>query len=74
MQKTTVYLPDDMKADLERLAAESGRTEADLIREGIRLALSQRTPPTPRSGIFASGDPRLSQRVDEMLSHGFGRQ
>lgn len=71
--KTTVYLPDDLKAELQRTAAETGRSEADLIREGIRLAVAQRTPPRPRSGIFASGDPDLCQRVDEILRKGFGR-
>ncbi|MBI2910650.1 MAG: ribbon-helix-helix protein, CopG family [Chloroflexi bacterium] len=73
MQKTTVYLPDDLKADLQRTAAETGRSEADLIREGIRLAVAQRTPPLPSFGIFDSGDPDLCQRVDEILRKGFGR-
>src|SRR5439155_459685 len=40
MQKTTVYLPDDLKAAIERTAAETGRSEADLIREGVRLAVA----------------------------------
>jgi len=73
MHRTAVYIPDDVKAELERVAAETGRTEADLIREGIRLALAQVTPPAPQSGIFASGDPHLSERVDELLDAGFGR-
>jgi hypothetical protein len=72
MQKTTVYLSDDLKADLERTAAESGISEAELIRAGIRLALAQHLPPAPRSGIFDSGEPDLSARVDELLD-GFGR-
>jgi len=74
MHRTTIYVPDDMKAELARVAAETGRTEADLIRLGIRLALAQRTPPAPRSGIFDSGQPHLSERVDELLSGGFGRR
>ncbi len=74
MQKTTVYLPEDLRAELDRMAAETGRSEADLIREGIRLAVERHTPETPRSGIFASGDTRLSERVDELLEKGFGRQ
>jgi hypothetical protein len=71
MKKTTLYLPDDLKAELARMAAETGRSEAQLIREGIRLAVSRSTPPQPRSGIFDSGDPALSTRVDELLQ-GFG--
>ena len=71
--KTTLYLPDDVKAELERLAAETGRSEADLIREGVRLVLARRSPPSPRAGVFASGQPDLSERVDELLE-GFGER
>jgi predicted transcriptional regulator len=35
MNKTTVYLPDDLKGALARMAAASGRSEAELIREAI---------------------------------------
>ena len=35
MVKTTVHLPDDLKRALEGLAAEVGRSEADLIREAV---------------------------------------
>jgi hypothetical protein len=73
MQKTTVYLPDDLKAALERAAAETRRTESQLIREGLQLVLAQLQPPPPRTGIFDSGDPCLSERVDELLARGFGQ-
>jgi len=73
MYKTTVYLPDDLKTELKHLAAETGRSEAELIREGIRLAIAQHLPPAPHAGIFDSGDPCLSERVDELL-HGFGKR
>jgi predicted transcriptional regulator len=74
MQKTTLYLPDDLKARLARTAAETGRSEAELIREGIRLALAQQEPPAARAGIFASGRLDLSERVDNLLAAGFGRE
>lgn len=73
MYKTTVYLPKDLKAQLERTAAETGRSEAEIIRDGIRLALAKHTPPAPSFGIFDLGDPTLSERVDELLK-GFGEQ
>jgi len=73
MQKTTVYLPDDLKAALERTAEETGKSEAELIREGIKQVVEQRVPPPPRFGIFESGDPTLAERVDELLAEGFGR-
>lgn len=72
MRKTTVCLSDGLKIQLDRTAAETGRSAAELIREGIRLAIVQESPPAPRSGVFASGDPSLSERVDELLV-GFGR-
>ena len=73
MHKTTVYLPDDLKAELERTAAATGRSSAELVRAGIRLAIAQHSPPAPRSGIFESNDPSVSERVDDLLRE-FGQQ
>jgi hypothetical protein len=73
MQKTTVYLPDELKAALERAAVEGGQSEAALIREGIRLVVERQAPPSPRAGVFASEREDLSERVDELLAQGFGR-
>jgi predicted transcriptional regulator len=39
MNKTTVYLPEDLKQSLRRMAAVSGCSEAELIREAIAAAL-----------------------------------
>lgn len=71
MNKTTVYLPDDLKRSLERLAAVSGRSEADLIREAIGVLTATAEPPRPRGGIISGGGDGLSRRVDEALA-GFG--
>lgn len=73
MHKSTVYLPDDLKARLAQASKASARSEADLIREGVELVVERVTPPLPSFGIFASGDGTLSQRVDELLE-GFGEQ
>lgn len=69
--KTTIYLPRDLKAALERAAATSRRSEADLIREGIRRVTDEYAEPEPILPLFASGDPTISERVDELLE-GFG--
>jgi predicted transcriptional regulator len=69
--KTTLYLPDDLKAALERAARETGRSEAELMREGIRLAVAQQEPPTPTIGMFVSDDPEFAEHADEHLA-GFG--
>ena len=61
MQKTTVYVPEELKRSLARAAAARGCSEAELIREALR-AVAERTAP-PR--------PRLAERGDEALA-GFG--
>ena len=72
MRRTTIYFPDTLKGDLERAAREEGRTEADLIREGVERLLRSRRP-EPRLPLFASGHPHLAEQVDEMLA-GFGER
>ncbi|MEX2196578.1 MAG: CopG family transcriptional regulator [Thermoleophilaceae bacterium] len=73
MKRTTVYLPDDLKLALERAAAAQGRSEAELIREGVgRVTLDFEHPP-PRVPLFESGDPTLAERAEELLD-GFGER
>ena len=73
MKKTTVYLPDDLKAALERASAVRGRSEAELIREAVRKLTQDVEQPRPKLPLFSSGDPTLAERVDEELKKGFGR-
>jgi plasmid stability protein len=73
MKKTTIYLPDDLKAALERTAAAEQRPEADVIREALREAVLYRDrAPAPTVPLFKSGDPTLAERVQEALE-GFGK-
>lgn len=71
MVKTTVYLPDALKAALERLAAETGESEASLIRRAIEALDRNASPVRPQVPLFTSGDHTLAERVDEALE-GFG--
>lgn len=73
MRKTTVYLPDHLKGRLERVAADSGRSEADLIREGVELVSGQAGGTEPRLPLFESGKPDLAERAEEHLA-GFGER
>jgi hypothetical protein len=73
MDKTTVYLPTELKAALKRTARARARSEADLIREGIAMVTASTEPPAPRLPLFESGDPGLAERVDESL-RGFGER
>lgn len=65
-QKTTVYLPDELKVGIEREAVRRGISEAQVIREAIASAL---TRPEPSAGLFSATP--FAERVDELLS-GFG--
>ena len=73
MTKTTVYLPDDLKLALARIASSSGRSEADLIREALRDLVRRSGAPRPIGALFASGDRSLSEHVEDGLA-GFGER
>jgi predicted transcriptional regulator len=67
MEKTTLYLPADLKAAVERQARVRGVAEAQIIREAIAAAVIR---PAPRAGLIESQEP-IASRVDELLE-GFG--
>ncbi|MBV9598832.1 MAG: ribbon-helix-helix protein, CopG family [Chloroflexi bacterium] len=70
MEKTTLYLPPELKAAIKRAARERGVSEAEVIREALRsLVASPR--PAPRGGLFASGAP-IAREADQHLA-GFGQ-
>ncbi len=68
MRKTSVYLPSDLKAALEREAARRGVSEADVIRAALRDAVVR---PEPTLGLFEA-EP-FAERVDALLV-GFGER
>ena len=65
-QKTTVYLPDELKRALAREARRRGSSEAQVIRDAISNAV---TRPRPSAGIL-DAEP-FAERADELLA-GFG--
>jgi len=69
MQKTTLYLPAELKAAVKRQAQSRGIAEAQVIREAISAAVVR---PAPRAGLFETREP-IASRVDELLS-GFGER
>jgi len=71
MQKTTIYLPEHLKAQLARLASSKGVSEAQLIRDALSKMVESEATSRPRIPLFASDDPTLAERVDEALT-GFG--
>jgi hypothetical protein len=73
MNKTTVYLPAELKDALALAARRRRMSEAELIREGVALAIAQGEAPKPRLPLFASGHSDLAERFDELLE-GFGER
>lgn len=69
MEKTTLYLPDDLKTAIKRTAAQQGISEAEVIRQSLRHTVGE-TRPHPRGGLFSSGQP-IARHADELLA-GFG--
>jgi hypothetical protein len=72
MKRTTVYLPDDLKAALERTAVAQGKSEAEVVRSALAAATQEHAYPPPTLPLFESGDPTLAERVDAELAAGFG--
>jgi len=64
--KTTIYLPEKLKREVEREARRLGESEAEVIRRAIAAAV---TRPHPRAGIVEA-EP-FAERADELLD-GFG--
>lgn len=73
MQKTTIYLPRELKRDLEEAAAASGRSEADVVRDALARLTARTRWPRPRMPLFHSGRRTLAERVDQALK-GFGER
>lgn len=71
MEKTTVYLPADLKRALERAAQAEGRSEAELIREGVAAVARRHAIREPMLPLFASERGDVASRVDELMD-GFG--
>jgi predicted transcriptional regulator len=64
MEKTTVYLPTQLKAAVTELAQRRHVPEAAIIREAIAAAVASSVR-APRGALF-SGEP-IAERVDELL-------
>jgi Arc/MetJ-type ribon-helix-helix transcriptional regulator len=71
MDKTTVYLPAELKAAIRRAARRRGVSEAEVIRDSIQAAVGSERP-RPRGGLFASGAP-IAREADAHLA-GFGER
>jgi hypothetical protein len=74
MRKTTIYLPDELKKRIERVARAKGKTEAEVIRDAIDAGTLVAGAPVPRIPLMDTGlgDPTIAENVDALLES-FGR-
>jgi len=54
MEKTTLYLPQDLQSALQIIAQRRGRPTAEIIREALALYVAQQERPQPTS--WGSGE------------------
>ena len=73
-KKTTIYLPERLKRDIERVAASEQRSEAQFIRDAVESAILERQAPEPRIPLvsYGLGAPDIAERAEDLLD-GFGR-
>ncbi|MCO5315789.1 MAG: ribbon-helix-helix domain-containing protein [Solirubrobacterales bacterium] len=71
MNKTTLYLPDDLRTAVKIAAARDGVSEAEVIRRAIRTEVGSGRP-RPKGGLFAGGRP-IAREVEQYLP-GFGER
>ncbi len=73
MEKTTVYLTPSQKRALTRASRASGRSEAELIREGVEAVTARHRAAEPTLPLFESGQADLAERAEDLLA-GFGER
>ena len=74
VKRTTIYLTETQKRELESIAHRTRQSEAELIREGVDHVINLKRERRRKPGaIFALDDPILDDpaRADEALE-GFG--
>lgn len=81
--RTQVQLSEHQARTLKKLASTTGRSMADLVREGVDLLLDQQTHGSRREkmaraarafGQFRSGTRSLSRRHDEHFADAIARR
>ncbi|GAB3169618.1 hypothetical protein GCM10027059_34840 [Myceligenerans halotolerans] len=70
MNKTSIYLDDEMRAGLARVADVTGRSQSELVRDAIDQLIHDhlRTRPRMKGRLRQHG---LARRVDDLLE-GYG--
>jgi predicted transcriptional regulator len=68
MERTTVYLPTELKVSIKAAARRQGSSEAQLIRDALEHYVQESERPWPKSfGSVARADVQ-AEEVDEWLA------
>lgn len=72
MNKTTIYLTDDLRDGVKRIAQTRGVAEAEVIRDAIRQVVAKERP-KPKFGLFSGDGSSVAENMDEWMK-GFGER
>ncbi|NEN92030.1 MAG: CopG family transcriptional regulator [Okeania sp. SIO2G4] len=65
MKSTTIYLPEETEANLQKLATQTGKSIPEIIQELITDYLTKKTQKLPKSvGMGSSGRSDLSSKTE----------
>lgn len=67
MEKTTLYLPDDLRETLRRYVRRTGRRQSDVVREALASYLAHADPGLPSSIGSADNGTIDAARYEEEL-------
>ncbi|MGX4692553.1 ribbon-helix-helix domain-containing protein [Streptomyces sp. JNUCC 63] len=69
LDRTTICPEEEDLRSLKAAASRRGVSEAELIREGVRLAIARDRVRDEPAGlpVLDSGDPTFAERVDDIL-------
>ena len=75
MEKTTVYLPADLKRALRRTARRRHVSASALLREAVAQITDKGAgAPSPTVPLFRSKGPSIATGIERELARGFGRR
>ncbi len=72
MQRTTVYLEEEIAVAIRNFAESQNRSQAEIIREALAKYVKEaertsRRPPISGAGAYRSGRSDVSERAEEIL-------
>ena len=73
MHKTTIYLPEDLRHDIEVLAKQEKRSKADFIRNALKTYVDQRPRRLPKSIGMGQDGALPGDQIDDWLKKNWAK-